>query len=1446
MSKKSTKKKFSRKTLRAIRKTAGTLCLIMAILVAMIPTDTTTAAGPTGGIVPLAQVPVINYGVSDYDEMDMDWLDVSTLSGVDVKKGYTIRELSSGKFYLDYAYEYYLFPGNENYRAGGVISKYNTGYSTKNSELSIDIEVVTQYPTYTSTEVTTFLNDNAGTLLTDDDLAMYFPSEWAEYKAAFDRDPLAAVKPSHMVSELTTDQKMSYFCEHTIYTSTNTASGNTYAGEYMSQCVLREAYDVSGDDAATSSVYIPYNTATGQWYAPACNVQLINYIGKGAFKDASNITSLTIPEEIYVIGDEAFKGVSGIKSINISAEYIGNRAFEDCTSLTSLTFEGVTEVICTEAFKRCNRLTSITLNSNVEIIGEGAFAYCGYLRAVDMSAITKDLVIKKFAFYDDYALNSVNFSIDTAEIEDGAFAVETGVTGNWIDVKFPDQASVLGDYVMSGRANLKTCIMPSSFGSTQTNNVLGSGFFKGCVNLNMVEFPDNNNGSCGYVKFEPNAFVDVVSDSFYIAGPGLDITTAIASPRKCARAAGITYKFIGTDGKTYYETGNGEYLYLVNSGGVLEKCTLIVPEDQFSGEITIPNKVGEIVITAVGSGCFESDDADVDLKMLLKRLIITDDSIKTIAADAFKDFKFLEYVRIGNTVTDIGANAFAGCSALKEVDFATPLAGYASLKIGDNAFLTGGTSLIFYGDINPNYAPFKWAMQEDNYMDEIKHIRVCYKTGNPTNLTVMRDEATGLVTLIDYPHYELIDEDVKTAYEKIYVEGDDSGTYELTAEETAIVKAALSIDIPEGVQSIDVKGFINEGDNYNNCQTYLKNSTPYYDIYKNYGLFNGFYGLGGSDREYPEGSEYELVDRGNDRVLSIKMNDIQYLPDNAFFSCENLEVLQLGEDLKDLGVGPIVGCDSLSGIVGNSKYICENGIIYSTNDDKTLNIVQCLSGRGDVVGEKFISTESDANLSKVSTISEGAFQNATSITKVDLSGCDGLRIIPPYAFDGCTELRTVLLPNSLEEIESHAFTGTAAGISATITGKETQIDNDAFDQGMALIRTYKNTAAATFALTFGHDIEYIEDTYSVYFIDYDGTELCDVQYIEEGKNATPPEAPKRTGYKFVGWSANYIGITQDTIVVAMYELIVDTNTGNNTDQNKTYKLTVESGTGSGTYKAGVTVTIKANDPPAGKTFSKWVSTNGNLQITSATSATTTITMPALDTTVTATYVNLNSSGSNNNDSSNNTQAGDKDPSGGSGNTGGGNGDTSIEIDKDDISNEDKAGATVDGSNDNYVIKITNTNEARVLVEAALMDKYGTLENLSYSSMDISLYDSTGKNKITDTKGIKINITIPIPDDLIQYAGNNRVAAVVDGKLEVLKTKFVTIDGVKCVQFTATHFSPYTVYVDKSNLMSGVIDDTPQTGDFLHPKWFVVIALGCMSAVLFLKKDKKSKVVLSNV
>lgn len=71
----------------------------------------------------------------------------------------------------------------------------------------------------------------------------------------------------------------------------------------------------------------------------------------------------------------------------------------------------------------------------------------------------------------------------------------------------------------------------------------------------------------------------------------------------------------------------------------------------------------------------------------------------------------------------------------------------------------------------------------------------------------------------------------------------------------------------------------------------------------------------------------------------------------------------------------------------------------------------------------------------------------------------------------------------------------------------------------------------------------------------------------------------------------------------------------------TYTLTVNNGTGGGSYAEGMQVPIVANAAPDGKTFDRWTSSNGGT-FANANEATTTFTMPGNEVTVTANYEDI--------------------------------------------------------------------------------------------------------------------------------------------------------------------------------------------------------------------------------
>lgn len=104
------------------------------------------------------------------------------------------------------------------------------------------------------------------------------------------------------------------------------------------------------------------------------------------------------------------------------------------------------------------------------------------------------------------------------------------------------------------------------------------------------------------------------------------------------------------------------------------------------------------------------------------------------------------------------------------------------------------------------------------------------------------------------------------------------------------------------------------------------------------------------------------------------------------------------------------------------------------------------------------------------------------------------------------------------------------------------------------------------------------------------------------------------GEVFVGWTGSPVtnaSAASTTITMPAAAAAVTANYG----VPVMYALTVNGGSGSGTYAAGTPVTIVAGAPPTGDVFLDWTGTT----LESPTSATTTFPMPAAPTTVTANY-----------------------------------------------------------------------------------------------------------------------------------------------------------------------------------------------------------------------------------
>ena len=149
------------------------------------------------------------------------------------------------------------------------------------------------------------------------------------------------------------------------------AKGNSIDGKL---CVLdlSEAKIVEGGDWY-------YHENYNDYYYTSNDV-----IGSYAFRGCSGLRSLNLPAGITSIGSYAFQGCSGLTSLNLPAGItsIGRGAFLGCSGLTSLNLPAGITSIGSYAFEGCKRLTSLNLPAGITVIDDNAFYGCSGLTSI--------------------------------------------------------------------------------------------------------------------------------------------------------------------------------------------------------------------------------------------------------------------------------------------------------------------------------------------------------------------------------------------------------------------------------------------------------------------------------------------------------------------------------------------------------------------------------------------------------------------------------------------------------------------------------------------------------------------------------------------------------------------------------------------------------------------------------------------------------------------------------------------------------------------------------------------------------------------------------------------------------------------------------------------------------------------------------------------------------
>ena len=258
--------------------------------------------------------------------------------------------------------------------------------------------------------------------------------------------------------------------------------------------------------------------------------QNAKFIYANAFSDCRDLTSITIPESMTSIGEDAFNTCSRLNSVyitdlnkwcNISfgnssanpLHYAGNLylngdlateivipdgvteikdyTFYNCSSLTSIAMPESVTSIGEDAFYGCKNLTSITIPKSVTSIGSSAFYGCSSLINITIpesvtsigaqvfsgcSSLTNINVNEYNAIYCD--INGVLFSKDKATLicyPAGKIAIQYYI---------PEGVVSIGDSAFYDCSNLTGVIIPEGVKS------IGSSAFYGCSGLISISIPE--------------------------------------------------------------------------------------------------------------------------------------------------------------------------------------------------------------------------------------------------------------------------------------------------------------------------------------------------------------------------------------------------------------------------------------------------------------------------------------------------------------------------------------------------------------------------------------------------------------------------------------------------------------------------------------------------------------------------------------------------------------------------------------------------------------------------------------------------------------------------------------------------------------------------------------------------------------------------------------------